>query len=90
MNRIVISNNFHGSSAVVRPQGVCEMVVATGNWAGSTVLQFPLSPSQRRRADKKLCGSRGCACGGVLRANAVDVQEHPDGGVTVSVRRDDV
>jgi len=90
MNNIVISNSFHGSSTVVRPQGVYEMVVVTGNWAGSTVLQFPLSPSQRRRADKKLCGMKSCTCGGVLRANAVDVQEHPGGGVTVSVRREDV
>jgi hypothetical protein len=90
MNNIVISNNFHGSSTVVRPQAVYEMVVVTGNWAGSTVLQFPLSPSQRRRADKKLCGMKDCTCGGVLRSTAVDVQEHPDGGVTVSVRREDV
>jgi len=66
------------------------MVVVTGNWAGSTVLQFPLTPSQRRRADRKLCGMKDCTCGGVLRANAVDVQEHPDGGVTVSIKKEEV
>jgi hypothetical protein len=90
MNHIVISNNFHNTSTVVRPHGVYEMVVVTGNWEGSTVLQFPLTPSQRRRADRKLCGVKDCACGGVLRSNAADVQEHHDGGVTVSIRQEDV
>lgn len=90
MNNIVMRNSFHGSTAIVRPRGVYEMEVVTGSWKGSTVFQFPLSPSQRRRADRKLCGVKSCLCGGVLRSTAIDIQEHPDGGVTVSIRKDDV
>ena len=56
-----------------------------GNWSGDTVLCFPLTKHQRRRANKKLCGYKGCLCGGVLSIADAQVQEEYGGGVSVAL-----
>lgn len=53
--KITLTNNFHGTSAIVRPVAIME-----GRFAGKHVI----TRKTAQRLQRTLCGSSGCACGG--------------------------
>lgn len=53
--QVTLTNDFHGTSAVVRPVAITE-----GRFAGKHMI----TRKTAQRLQRALCGSANCACGG--------------------------
>lgn len=57
MRTIILSNNFHGTAAAVRPTAIAE-----GRFSG----MHKISRKTAQRIRRELCGFDGCVCGGTF------------------------
>lgn len=53
--QVILTNDFHGTSAIVRPAAITE-----GRFAGKHMI----TRKTAQRLQRALCGSAGCVCGG--------------------------
>ena len=69
MKTLTLTNDFHQTSATIRPTEITAEMVSHADRTSALTLQryigkYLITRRQAKRAKKALCGMRDCCCGG--------------------------